>query len=140
MRTNFMTLAAAGALLVAIPAAANAADSTVTGAAGGAVAGAVVGGPVGLVVGGVIGAVVGTAVEPPPPPVVSYVEEQPPPPPVVLQGDLVVGSRLPPNITLYPVPSDVYVQGDRRSYAYAVINGHTVVVDPQTYVVIGIVG
>jgi hypothetical protein len=140
MNRNLAILAAAGALLVAAPVAASAADAFVTGAASGAVAGAVVGGPVGAAVGGVIGAVVGTAVEPPPERIVTYVEEQPPPPPIMLQGDLSVGATLPSSITLYPVPHDVYEPGDRRSYAYAVVNGRTVIVDPRTYVVIGIVG
>ncbi len=139
MRKNLVTLAAAGVLLLAIPAAADAAG-TASGAVGGAVAGAVVGGPVGAAVGGVIGAVVGTAIDPPPPQIVSYVETQPPPPPIELQGDLTVGARLPPDVTLYPVPENVYVPGDHRAYAYTVINGQRVIVDPQTYVVIGIVG
>ena len=138
MRRNLMTFAAAGALLVAIPAVAVADGAT--GAVGGAVTGAVVGGPAGAAVGGVIGLVVGASIDPPPPPIVSYVEDQPPPPPVVLEGNLVVGATLPPSVTLYPVPSDVYVQGDSRSYGYAVVNGHTVIVDPHTYVVISIVG
>jgi hypothetical protein len=129
------------ALLVAGTATAFADDSTlVTGAAGGAVTGAVVGGPVGAAVGGVIGAVVGASVDPPPTEVVSYVEDQPPPPPIVLQGNLVVGSTLPPAITLYPVPPDVYPSAGPHTYAYAVVNGHTVIVDPRTHVVIDIVG
>ena len=138
MRKTLVSLAVAA--LVAAPVIARAADKVVTGAAGGAVAGAVVGGPVGAAVGGVIGAVVGTAIEPPPQPVVAYVEQQPPPPAIMLQGSLAVGATLPTSITLYPVPHDVYVPGDRRSYAYAVVNGQTVIVDPRTYVVIGIVG
>jgi hypothetical protein len=138
MRKTLVSFAVAA--VIAAPVLAHAADKVVTGAAGGAVAGAVVGGPVGAAVGGVIGAVVATAIEPPPPRVVAYVEEQPPPPAIMLQGNLAVGVTLPSSITLYPVPPNVYVPGDQRSYAYAVVNGQTVVVDPRTYVVIGIVG
>ncbi len=139
MRKILVSLAVAA--MIAAPAIAQAADQVVTGAAGGAVAGAVVGGPVGAVVGGAIGAVVGTAIEPPPPPqVIAYVQEQPPPPAVMLQGSLSVGAQLPPSVTLYPVPPDVYVPGDRRAYGYAEINGQMVIVDPHNYVVIGIVG
>jgi hypothetical protein len=139
MYTKLAPIAAAGMLLLAVPVA-QAADSTVTGAAGGAVAGAVVGGPVGAAVGGVIGAVVGTTIEPPPPQIVTYVEEQPPPPAVTLEGDLAVGATLPPEVRLYPVPPDVYVPGDPRLYAYAEINGRTVIVDRRNFVIIGIVG
>jgi hypothetical protein len=138
MRKILVSLAVAA--MIAAPAIAQAADQVVTGAAGGAVAGAVVGGPVGAVVGGAIGAVVGTAIEPPPPQVIAYVQEQPPPPAVMLQGSLSVGAQLPPSVTLYPVPPDVYVPGDRRAYGYAEINGQMVIVDPHNYVVIGIVG
>jgi hypothetical protein len=58
----------------------------------------------------------------------------------MLQGDLSVGATLPPSVTLYPVPPNVYVPGDPRLYAYAVVNGRTVIVDRRNYVVIGIVG
>jgi hypothetical protein len=139
MRNTLAILTATSALLLAAPLGANAAG-TGAGAVGGAVAGAAVGGPVGAAVGGVIGAIVGTAIDPPPAQIVSYVEAQPAPPPVMLQGNLAVGATLPPAVTLYPVPQDVYVAGDARLYAYAFINGQRVIVDPQTHVVIGIVG
>jgi hypothetical protein len=139
MRKTLLILLSSTALLALGSAAASAAG-TVTGAAGGAITGAIVGGPVGAAVGGVIGAVIGTAIDPPPAQVVSYVEAQPLPPPVVLQGNLTIGATLPSDVVLYPVPHDVYVPGDSRLYAYAVINGQRVIVDQRTYVVIGIVG
>jgi hypothetical protein len=95
---------------------------------------------VGAAVGGVIGAIVGTAVDPPPPQIVSYVETQPAPPAVTLEGNLAVGATLPPDVELVPVPENVYIAGDHRAYAYAVINGQRVIVDPRTHVVIGIAG
>lgn len=117
------------------------AAGTVTGAAGGAVTGAIVGGPVGAAVGGAIGAILGTAIDPPPEKIVTYVEtEAPPPPPIMLSGDLVVGATLPPNVVLYPVPTDVYVPADGHVYGYAYVNGHRVVVDEQTRAVVYISG
>lgn len=108
-------------------------DSTVTGAAGGAVTGAIVGGPVGAAVGGVVGAIVGTAVQPPPPTVVTYVREQPLPQTViVIEQPIAVGDRLPSEIVLMPIP-------DNPTYAYAVINEQRVIVDPVTYVIVGVV-
>ena len=102
-----------------------------TGAATGAVSGAVVGGPVGAVAGLVIGAVVGSTLDPPPPAIRDYVVEHEVPP-IQLQGSLVVGAQLPSQIEVYPVPED-------PRYAYAVINGRYVIVDPETYVVVQIV-
>ena len=137
MRKNLMLLASVAAIALAPVSAL--AIGTVPGAAGGAVTGAIVGGPVGAAVGGVLGAILGTAIDPPPEQVVAYVQtEAPPPPPVVLQGNLVVGATLPPEVVLYPVPSDVYVHSDGRAYAYAIVNDQRVVVDPETRAVIAI--
>lgn len=113
------------------PALAN--DSTVTGAAGGAVTGAIVGGPVGAAVGGVVGAIAGTALNPPPREVVTYVRDQPiPAQPVVVHEQVRVGTRLPEQVVLAPVP-------DSPKYSYTVVNDRRVIVDPETYVVVGVV-
>jgi hypothetical protein len=138
MRMNLIA-AVSAALLVSTPVAVQAASGTVTGGAGGAITGAIVAGPVGAIVGGVIGAVIGTAIDPPPAPVVSYVATQTAPP-VFLQGDVVVGAVLPSTVVLYPVPPEVYVPGDARLYAYAVVNGYPVVVDARTRVILSVVG
>lgn len=107
-------------------------EGTVTGAAGGAVTGAIVGGPVGAAVGGVVGAIAGTAVAPPPQKVVTYVEAQPAPAqPVVIEQPVAVGKPLPQTVVLTPVPED-------PQYAYAVVNEQRVIVDPKTYVVVGV--
>ena len=127
------------AMLGLTPVAANADHVAVTGAVGGAVTGAVVGGPVGAVIGGVIGAVIGTAVEPPPAEVVTYVQGQTMEP-VYLSGNVVVGATVPQTVVLQPVPQDVYVGADGRLYGYAVVNGHTVVVDMQTRAIVAIAG
>lgn len=122
-------LVAAG--LAATPALAT--EGTVTGAAGGAVTGAIVGGPIGAAVGGVVGAIAGTALNPPPQPVVTYVQEQPMPESrVIVEGDVAVGAKLPQQVALVEVPQD-------PQYAYAFVNGHRVIVDPNTYVVVKVV-
>lgn len=129
---SLLIMTAIAAPLAATPAFAT--DSTVTGAAGGAVTGAIVGGPVGAAVGGVVGAIAGTALNPPPREVVTYVREQPMPTtaPVVVHEEVHVGSKLPRQVVLAPVP-------DSPKYAYAVVNKQRVIVDPQTYVVVGVV-
>ncbi|MCO6186601.1 DUF1236 domain-containing protein [Rhizobium sp. L1K21] len=121
-------LVAAG--LAATPALAT--EGTATGAAGGAITGAIVGGPVGAAVGGVIGAIAGTAVDPPPQEVVTYVRAQPmPAEPMTLEGEVAVGAKLPEQVVLVEVPED-------PTYAYAFVNGHRVIVDPKTYVIVGV--
>lgn len=131
MKTKLFIISAA--LMGSMAAGAVAQESTVTGAAGGAVTGAIVGGPVGAVVGGAVGAIAGTAVAPPPAPVVTYVQKQPAPAKVVvIEQPIVVGEPVPRDIVLTPVPED-------PTYAYAIINNQRVIVDPQTYVVVGVV-
>ncbi|EHS49870.1 protein of unknown function DUF1236 [Rhizobium sp. PDO1-076] len=108
-------------------------EGTMTGAAGGAVTGAIVGGPVGAAVGGVVGAIAGTAIDPPPPTVVTYVRQQPVPvEPVVVEQRIAVGQPLPQQVVLTPIPED-------PTYAYAFVNNQRVIVDPETYVVVGVV-
>ena len=131
MKTKIIALGAILIGTVASPVAAQ--EGTVTGAAGGAVTGAIVGGPVGAAVGGVAGAIAGTAVDPPPQRVVTYVQHKPvPTQPVVIERQVVVGEPLPQEIVLTTIPED-------PAYAYAVVNNQRVIVDPQTYVVVGIV-
>jgi hypothetical protein len=129
MRKILLALVPAAGLLAAPTIAA--AEGTAGGAAAGAIGGAIIGGPVGAVAGLIIGGVVGTVIDPPPPAVNEFVATQEGPP-VYLEGNLVVGAQLPRQVTLYPVPAD-------PTYAYAFINGHRVIVDPQTYVVVQIV-
>jgi hypothetical protein len=131
MNTKIIALGALVLGAVATPVSAQ--ESTVTGAAGGAVTGAIVGGPVGAAVGGVVGAIAGTAVAPPPPPVITYVREQPmPAQPIVIEQPIAVGEPLPQQVVLTPIP-------ENPTYAYAVVNNQRVIVDPQTYVVVGVV-
>lgn len=132
MKKSLLILCTIAAPLAAVPAFAN--DSTVTGAAGGAVTGAVVGGPVGAAVGGVVGAIAGTALNPPPREVVTYVRERPVPAgePVIIREEVRVGTRLPREVVLAPVP-------DSPEYSYAIVNKERVIVDPDTFVVVGIV-
>lgn len=131
MKTKIIALGAIVVGSIASPVLAQ--EGTVTGAAGGAVTGAIVGGPVGAAVGGVVGAIAGTAVAPPPPPVVTYVQQQPiPAQPIVIEQQVAVGEPLPQQVVLTPIP-------DQPKYAYAVVNNQRVIVDPQTYVVVGVV-
>ncbi|MCD2177560.1 DUF1236 domain-containing protein [Rhizobium sp. C1] len=132
MKKSLLIFCTIVAPLAATPVLAN--DSTVTGAAGGAVTGAIVGGPVGAAVGGVVGAIAGTALNPPPREVVTYVRERPVPTakPVIIREEVRVGTKLPRQVVLTPVP-------DRPDYSYAIVNKERVIVDPQTYVVVGVV-
>lgn len=131
MKTKIIALGAVVLGVVATPVLAQ--EGTVTGAAGGAVTGAIVGGPVGAAVGGVVGAIAGTAVDPPPAKVVTYVQQQPiPAQPVIIEKRVVVGEPLPREVVLTQIPEE-------PTYAYAVVNNQRVIVDPQTYVVVGVV-
>ncbi|PYB73182.1 MULTISPECIES: DUF1236 domain-containing protein [Rhizobium] len=131
MKTKILALGALVIGSMASPVLAQ--EGTVTGAAGGAVTGAIVGGPVGAAVGGVVGAIAGTAVAPPPAPVVTYVQQQPAPAqPVIIEQQVAVGQPLPKQIVLTPIP-------EQPTYAYAVVNNQRVIVDPDTYVVVGVV-
>jgi hypothetical protein len=128
MRT--LLAAAVFAATTALPVEAFAQESTVTGAAGGAVTGAIVGGPVGAAVGGAVGAIAGTTIDPPPEEVVTYVQGQPTAGAAVqIDGDVAVGAALPGTVTFVPVPQ-------HETYAYTVVNGRRVIVDPQTRVVV----
>jgi hypothetical protein len=109
---------------------------TASGAAGGAVTGAVVGGPVGAAVGGVAGAAIGSALSPEESTRVrEYVVTQRRPS-VRVSEQVVVGEPLPPRVRLYSVPRSV---GLESSYSYTVVNGQTVLVDPQTREIVEII-
>ncbi|WP_196258115.1 DUF1236 domain-containing protein [Pelagibacterium limicola] len=96
------------------------ANSAVTGAAGGAVAGALIGGPIGAAVGGAIGATAGIVIDPPET-ARTYVTSNPVTT-VYLEGEVVVGARLPETVTITPIPD--------YEYSYAYINGVPVLISP----------
>ena len=112
MKTRILT---AGAILGALmlPVAANAQ------VVAGSIVGAAVGGPIGAVAGATIGAINAGALG-------SYVATHTYPT-YVYSGDVVVGATLPSGVTYYRVPNDYYA----AAY-YTVVNGHTVLVDPNS--------
>jgi uncharacterized protein YraI len=110
-----------------------AAGGATAGMATGAVAGAIVGGPVGAAIGGVAGAatggIAGAAVEPTPE-VTTYVRRNQVDP-VYLDGEVVVGATLPPEVEFYEVPD--------YEYRYVYVNGVPALVEPETRRVVYIV-
>ena len=126
-----------GALLLALAASTTAcATRTQTSAAAGAIGGAAIGGPVGAAVGAAGGAVVGALSEDKEPQFREYVVREAKPS-YTYQGELVVGTVLPPSgVVFYEVPSEFGV----TQYRYTVVNGRTVLVDPQTRTVVQIIG
>jgi uncharacterized protein YraI len=101
-----------------------------SGAVGGAIAGALIGGPVGAVIGGAAGATLGAAIDPPPERVVTHVRQQQVEP-VFLEGEVVIGARLPEPVTLHPIPE--------YEYQYAVVNHQPVLVRPGTREIVYVV-
>ncbi|MBW3096070.1 DUF1236 domain-containing protein [Pseudohoeflea coraliihabitans] len=93
----------------------------VAGGASGAVAGALIGGPIGAAVGGAAGAVIGASISPSAT-TTTYVESNPVDP-VYLEGEVVVGAQLPPEVQLYEVP--------QAEYRYVYVNGQRVLVQPD---------
>jgi hypothetical protein len=57
-------------------------------------------------------------------------------PSVRVREQIVVGDPLPPRTRLYPLPASVGLQ---NSYSYTVVNGQTVLVDPDTREVVEII-
>lgn len=109
---------------------------TQTSAAAGAVGGAVVAGPVGAVVGGAGGAVVGALSEDKTPMFRAYVTREAHPS-YTFPGEVVVGAVLPPSgVTFYTVPPEYGV----TMYRYTIVNGRTVLVDPQSRRIVQIIG
>ncbi|MBB4302813.1 hypothetical protein GGD81_001849 [Rhodobium orientis] len=149
---KFATATSAAVLLAAVAATpVSAQDATITGVAGGAVAGAVIGGPPGAIIGAIAGGTIGASADkvednaeattaPPPEPYVVkevpsrvgvYALEQPAPA-VTVDGPVIIGQPLPSTVEVIRVP-------DYPTYAYANVNGHTLIVDSQTGNVIGVV-
>lgn len=133
-----MTLMAAAAALAILPTTAFAqeAGGAAAGAATGAVGGAIVGSPVGAAVGGVTGAIVGGALAQPDRTRVQEYVVRERRPSVRIEEDVAVGSTLPGSVTYYEIPADV---GVKTTYRYTVVNGRTVLVDPQTRRVIQVI-
>ncbi|MZR12429.1 DUF1236 domain-containing protein [Maritimibacter sp. DP07] len=101
-----------------------------TGAAGAAV-GAALGGPVGAVVGGIAGTAAGGTIGEIDDEVVTYVEANPVEP-IFLSGEPVVGVTVPQEVRLHTVP-------DYDQYAYANVNGDTVIIDGETRAIVRVV-
>lgn len=95
------------------------------GATTGAIAGALIGGPIGAVAGGVIGGAAGAAMEPPQP-AITYVRENRVEP-VYLEGEVVVGARLPETVELRPIPD--------YEYRYVYVNRVPVLVNQERQIV-----
>jgi hypothetical protein len=133
MRKVLLTVASAGAMVLLTESAfalcAPNAGGAMGGAAVGATAGAVVGGPVGAAVGGAIGGAAGAAATPPE--ACSYVIEEEVPV-TTIESEVVVGEPLPEVVVLHPIP-------DYDTYVFANVNGHRVLVDPSTRVVVEVV-
>ena len=126
-----------GALILAVAVSTAACGTrTGTGAAAGAVGGAVVGGPVGAAVGGAAGAAVGAISEANEPRFRAYVVREAKPS-HTYQGEVVVGTVLPPSgVVFYEVPNEF----GATQYRYTIVNGRTVLVEPQTRRVVQIIG
>jgi len=147
---KFLTLASAATIAVAAGMApAMAQDATVTGVAGGAATGAVIGGPPGAVIGAIVGGTAGASVDTAegemkqgqanrahvvkqvPSEVGSYTVNNPAPRTNV-QQPVRIGEPLPQTVQVVKVPN-------HPDYAYANINGQTVVVDARSGEVLGVV-
>jgi hypothetical protein len=121
-------LLASTALVAALvlPTSLHAQDAVVgagVGATAGAIAGSLVGGPIGAVIGGFAGASIAGAASVPEP-VIEYTIANPVEP-VYLEGDIVVGAVLDPNVTVQAIPGD-----EQFGYFYA--NGRAYVIDLST--------
>lgn len=123
-----VVIAEADPQVVAVPTVTFDADTT-AGAATGAVAGAIAGGPIGAIIGGVAGAALGASIDPPER-VITHVRQQQVDP-VLLEGEVVVGARLPEPVTLHPIPD--------YEYQYAVVNRQPVLVTPGTREIVYVV-
>jgi hypothetical protein len=125
--------------LLALPLAACQTDTGTgfaSGIAGGAVVGALVGGPVGAAVGGVAGAAVGGALSAEETARVRTYVATRRGPSIRLAEPVVVGQPLPPQARLSPVPARV---GLRNPYSYTIVNERTVLVNPRTREIVGII-
>ena len=66
----------------------------------------------------------------PPQRVVTYVEQQQVQP-VYLDGEVVVGARVPQTVQLYQVPE--------YEYRYAYVNGQAVLINPNDYEIVSVI-
>jgi len=129
----------AGAMSLAMSAGAHA-QGVPEGAAHGARVGDHDAGPVGAIVGGVVGGVIGGVNG------VLGIDDRPRfhsyvaarhYPSYQYNGELRVGAVLPEaDVTFYEVPPEY---SRAREYRYAIVNGHTVLVDPRTHTIVQIV-
>ncbi|MBV8566041.1 MAG: DUF1236 domain-containing protein [Methylobacteriaceae bacterium] len=122
---------------LAMPLTAHAQDPVggAAGAVGGAAAGAATGGPVGAAVGAVTGAAVGSGLAPDDEPRFREYVVREHRPSFRYEGDLAVGTVLPPRVRYYAVPRQFGV----RTYRYAIINDRPVLVEPRTRRVIEVI-
>lgn len=104
-------------------------EGEVAGAATGAVAGAIIGGPVGAAIGGAAGLAAGAIIDPPEERI-EYVRSNPVDP-IYLEGEAVVGARLPETVELQTIPE--------YEYNYVYVNGQPVLVDPSNREVVYVV-
>lgn len=102
---------------------------TVAGAATGVVVGSLIAGPIGAVIGGVIGGTAGNQIDPPQQ-VVTYVRSNEVEP-VYLDGEVVVGARVPTSVRVYDIPD--------YEYRYAYVNGQPVLVEPTNQEIVYVV-
>ena len=94
----------------------------------GAIAGAIIGGPAAIAAGLVLGAAIGDAATPDDE-VIAFVADNPADP-VFLQGEVVVGAKLPEQVVLYEVPD--------YQYRYVNVNGQTAFVDAESRSIVSI--
>lgn len=140
MKTFLKAGAVAGILALSFPMAAFAQQQqgvppgVAAGAATGAVGGAIVGGPVGAAVGGIAGAVAGGIAESTRPQFREYVVTRGHRSHTV-EGEIVVGTELPPTVTYYEVPN----RFGATEYRYTVVNGRTVLVEPRSRRVVQVI-
>lgn len=103
--------------------------SIIAGGGTGAAAGALIAGPVGAAVGAAIGGTMGGLADPGKQ-VVTYVVDNPVDP-VFLQGEAVVGAKVPQDVTLVNVPDS--------EFSYLYLNGQPVVIDTESRQIVRIV-
>ncbi|WP_442581238.1 DUF1236 domain-containing protein [Mesorhizobium sp. ASY16-5R] len=105
----------------------------IVGGTTGAVAGAIVGGPVGALIGGVAGTTIGGTVgeiAEPPAQVRTYVADNRLEP-VYLDGEVVVGAKVPDTVQIREIPD--------YKYSYVNVNGQEVLVEPATRQIVYVV-
>lgn len=90
------------------------------------------GGPLGgIIAGGIIGGAAGSAAVEPTMETVTYIERNPVDT-VYLDGEVAVGAGVPPDVTLYEIPS-------QPEFRYVNINGETVLVNPENNAIVRVI-